>query len=232
MPLCNLCPRRCNALRTPESGEGFCAMGTLPVVARAARHMWEEPCISGSDETRGSGAVFFTHCPLGCIYCQNRDISAGPVGVEMDAAALRSAMLELIAQGADNIDLVTPTHFLPTVLQALEQKLPVPVIYFFARKFLIWGAKQRLIGKICNFFLVKGERAGQKLVASAGRKGLFWALLLFVGIPIPGTGAWTGALGASFLNMGFKSTVVSVCLGVILAGIIMALVSTGVFSII
>lgn len=108
--------------------------------------------------------------------------------------------------------------------------LPVPFIYFFARKFLSWGAKQRYIGKICTFFLEKGERAGQKLVKATGRGGLFVALLLFVGIPLPGTGAWTGTLGASFLNMGFKSTVVSVSLGVVMAGIIMALVSTGVFA--
>ena len=108
--------------------------------------------------------------------------------------------------------------------------LPVPFVYFFARKFLSWGAKQRYIGKICTFFLEKGERAGQKLVKATGRGGLFVALLLFVGIPLPGTGAWTGTLGASFLNMGFKSTVVSVSLGVVMAGIIMALVSTGVFA--
>ena len=110
--------------------------------------------------------------------------------------------------------------------------LPVPIIYFFARKFLVWGADKRYIGKICSFFLVKGEHAGQKLVAKTGRYGLFLALLLFVGIPLPGTGAWTGTLAASFLDMGFKSTVLSVCLGVILAGCIMAVASTGVFSII
>ena len=109
--------------------------------------------------------------------------------------------------------------------------VPVPIIYFFARKFLVWGADKKYIGKICTFFLVKGERAGQKLVKATGRGGLFIALMLFVGIPLPGTGAWTGTLGASFLDMGFKSTVLSVSLGVILAGIIMALASTGVFSI-
>ena len=103
--------------------------------------------------------------------------------------------------------------------------LPVPIIYFFARKFLLWGARQRYIGKICSFFVVKGERAGQKLVAKAGRGGLFIALMLFVGIPLPGTGTWTGTLGASFLNMGIKSTALSVSLGVIFAGIIMAVVS-------
>ena len=108
--------------------------------------------------------------------------------------------------------------------------IPVPFIYFFARKFLVWGKDKKYIGKVCTFFLEKGERAGQKLVSKTGRGGLFIALLLFVGIPLPGTGAWTGTLGASFLDMGFKSTVLSVSLGVVLAGIIMAVASTGVFA--
>ena len=113
----------------------------------------------------------------------------------------------------------------------LGNMLPVPFIYFFARKVLIWGADKKYIGKFFRFCLEKGDKAGKKMVKAAGRGGLFIALLLFVGIPLPGTGAWTGALGASFLNMGFKSTVASVCLGVILAGIIMAALSTGVFSV-
>ena len=108
--------------------------------------------------------------------------------------------------------------------------LPVPLIYFFARRVLKWGADKKYIGKVFAFFLVKGERAGQKLVKATGRGGLIVALLLFVGIPIPGTGAWTGTLGASFLNMGFKSTVFAVCMGVILAGIITAIFGTAVFS--
>ena len=121
-------------------------------------------------------------------------------------------------------------------LQALmiccvSNMVPVPIIYFFARNFLLWGAKQKHIGKICTFFLEKGERAGQKLVKKTGRGGLFMALLLFVGIPVPGTGAWTGTLAASFLNMGFKSTVASVSLGVLLAGIIMGTASLAVFGI-
>jgi len=116
------------------------------------------------------------------------------------------------------------------IICVIGNMIPVPFIYFFARKFLVWGTKQKHIGKICNFFLVKGEHAGKKLVKAAGRGGLFIALLLFVGIPLPGTGAWTGTLGASFLDMGFKSTVLSVSLGVILAGIIMAVASTGVFA--
>ena len=114
---------------------------------------------------------------------------------------------------------------------AVANMVPVPIIYFFARKFLLWGAKQKHIGKICTFFVEKGERAGQKLVKKTGRGGLFMALLLFVGIPVPGTGAWTGTLAASFLNMGFKSTVVSVSLGVLLAGIIMGTASLAVFGI-
>ncbi len=123
-------------------------------------------------------------------------------------------------------------YYLAMLICVAGNMLPVPIVYFFARKFLLWGADRRYIGKLCTFFLVKGERAGQKLVKKTGRYGLFLALLLFVGIPLPGTGAWTGTLAASFLDMGFKSAVLAVCLGVILAGCIMALASTGVFSII
>ena len=100
-------------------------------------------------------------------------------------------------------------------------RLPVPIIYFFARKVLVWGADKPYIGKFFTYCLEKGEHGGQRLVAKTGRGGLFVALMLFVGIPLPGTGAWTGTLAASFLNMGFKSTVLSVSLGVIMAGIIM-----------
>jgi uncharacterized membrane protein len=110
--------------------------------------------------------------------------------------------------------------------------LPVPFIYFFARKVLIWGADKKYIGKFFRFCLEKGEKGGQKLRHTAGRGGLFVALMLFVGIPLPGTGAWTGTLAASFLNMGIKSTALAVSLGVIIAGMIMGLASTGVFSII
>lgn len=110
--------------------------------------------------------------------------------------------------------------------------LPVPVIYFFARKVLIWGAHRKYIGKFFHYCLEKGELGGQKLIARAGRSGLFVALMLFVGIPLPGTGAWTGTLAASFLNMGIKSTAAAVSLGVIMAGIIMGVASTGVFSVI
>ena len=117
------------------------------------------------------------------------------------------------------------------IICALGNMLPVPFIYFFARKVLLWGKDKKIIGKFFSFCLRKGERAGQKLTAKTGRTGLFLALLLFVGIPLPGTGAWTGTLAASFINMGFKSAVLSVILGVLLAGIIMVLASTAAFSI-
>lgn len=122
--------------------------------------------------------------------------------------------------------------YLPAlVVCVLGNMLPVPVIYFFARKVLVWGAGKKYIGKAFRFFLEKGQRAGEKLTAKTGKGGLFMALLLFVGIPLPGTGAWTGTLAASFLNMGIKSTALSVSLGVVLAGIIMAVASTGVLAV-
>ena len=109
------------------------------------------------------------------------------------------------------------------VVCCVGNMLPVPIIYMFARKVLIWGADKPYIGKFFRFCLEKGQRGGQKLTAKAGRGGLFVALLLFVGIPLPGTGAWTGTLAASFLDMGFKSTVAAVSLGVVLAAVIMVL---------
>ena len=109
------------------------------------------------------------------------------------------------------------------VVCVLGNMLPVPIIYMFARKVLLWGADKKFIGKFFTYCLVKGEKGGQKLVAKTGWGGLFVALMLFVGIPLPGTGAWTGTLAASFLNMGFKSTSLAVSLGVILAGIIMGI---------
>ena len=112
------------------------------------------------------------------------------------------------------------------IVCVLGNMIPVPFIYFFARKFLTWGAQKPGLGRVCSFFLVKGDIAGQKLVKATGRGGLFVAPMLFVGMPIPGTGAWRGASGPSFLNMGFRATVGSVCLGVVLAGCIMAAVTT------
>lgn len=107
--------------------------------------------------------------------------------------------------------------------------LPVPAIFLFARRVLEWGKDKKYIGKFFTFCLEKGHKGGEKLKEKAG-KGLFWALLLFVGIPLPGTGAWTGTLAASILDMDFKTSVLAVLLGVILAGIIMGLLSTGLFS--
>lgn len=102
--------------------------------------------------------------------------------------------------------------------------LPVPMIYLFARKVLVWGSDKPVIGKFFTFCLGKGEKAGRKLQQKAGR-GLYWALLLFVGIPLPGTGAWTGTLAASLLNMGFKKSVLACMGGVVLAGVIMGVLS-------
>ena len=122
---CQLCPRRCCADRT--AGElGFCGCPEGALVAKTMLHQWEEPALAGEG---GSGAIFFGGCTLGCVYCQNRAISGGPVGKRVDSVELRRMMEELIARGAENIDLVTPTQFLPTILPALEPKLPVPVVY-------------------------------------------------------------------------------------------------------
>ena len=115
------------------------------------------------------------------------------------------------------------------VIAVLGNMLPVPFIFFFARKVLEWGADKPVIGKFFTFCLEKGHKGGKKLQEKAGR-GLFVALLLFVGIPLPGTGAWTGTLAASLLDMDFKSSVIAVMLGVVLAGVIMGLLSMGVFG--
>ena len=123
--------------------------------------------------------------------------------------------------------------YLPALLICIiGNMLPVPVIYLFARKVLEWGKDKKYIGKFFTYCIEKGERGGEKLRARAGKNGLFIALMLFVGIPLPGTGAWTGTLAASFLNMGFKETTKAVILGVILAGLIVLVASTGVFSVI
>ena len=117
------------------------------------------------------------------------------------------------------------------IVAIIGNMLPVPVIYLFARKVLVWGADKPVIGKFFSWCLEKGEKGGKKLQEKAGR-GLFIALLLFVGIPLPGTGAWTGTLAASILDMDFKSSVLAVMLGVLLAGVIMMAVSFGVFGLI
>ena len=123
--------------------------------------------------------------------------------------------------------------YLPALITCvIGNMIPVPFIYLFARRFLIWGAKQKYIGKFCTFVLEKGNKAGKKIVATTGRGGTFVALMLFVGIPVPGTGAWTGTLAATMLDLGPKTTAAAVSLGVIIAGIIMAVASGSVFHII
>ena len=115
------------------------------------------------------------------------------------------------------------------LIAVLGNMLPVPIIFFFARKVLLWGMDKPVIGGFFTWCVRKGERGGEKLKAAAGR-GLYWALLLFVGIPLPGTGAWTGTLAASFLNMDYKKSVLAVMGGVILAGLIMGAGSLGLFG--
>jgi len=124
--ICNICPRLCGAERTETAGAGRCGQPSLPVVARAALHFWEEPCISGN---RGSGTVFFSGCPLGCVFCQNGKISHEHFGKIISVERLREIFEELIALGAHNINLVSPTHFALPIRQALEKPLAVPVVW-------------------------------------------------------------------------------------------------------
>jgi len=124
---CSLCPRECGADRTKKTG--LCGAGRLPRVAAAMLHRWEEPCISGSG---GSGAVFFSGCPLGCIFCQNKKISAGNFGGEITAARLSEIMLELKEKGAQSINLVSPTQYVLQIIEALapiKTELGIPVVY-------------------------------------------------------------------------------------------------------
>lgn len=124
---CTLCPRACGALRLPRTGSGACGMGTDIVAARAAPHFWEEPCISGD---RGSGAVFFSGCPLNCVFCQNRQISAERYGKPVTVERLGEIFRELVNLGVHNINLVSPTHFAPAIIETLRRdKPPVPVIW-------------------------------------------------------------------------------------------------------
>lgn len=124
--ICNICPRRCGAERTREKGEGVCRMPAGLVVAKAMLHQWEEPCLSG---TNGAGCIFFSGCNLGCIFCQNGKISHENFGKVITPQRLREIMVELIAQGAHCIDLVSPTQFTPWVLEALREPLSVPVVW-------------------------------------------------------------------------------------------------------
>lgn len=126
---CNLCPRSCNVNRN-NGIKGFCGEGTTVRVARAALHMWEEPCLSG---TRGSGAVFFTGCNMHCVYCQNRNIANGNVGKEITVDRLAEIFMEQQSRGANNINLVTPSHFIPQIADAIvtakKSGLAIPIVY-------------------------------------------------------------------------------------------------------
>lgn len=122
---CNLCPRLCGVDRT-QGKVGFCKAPAAAVVSKTMLHEWEEPVLAPQGK---SGAIFFGGCNLGCVYCQNHAISRTPQGKLLDGSALRAEMEDLIRQGAENIDLVSPTPYLPTVLEALEEPLPVPVVY-------------------------------------------------------------------------------------------------------
>lgn len=125
---CNICPRRCNIDRTHN--KGYCLMNDKIMAARAALHMWEEPCISGE---RGSGAIFFSGCTLRCVFCQNHDIASAKVGKELSVDELSDVMLRLQDNKADNINLVTPTHFTIPIIKAIEKArnkgLRIPVVY-------------------------------------------------------------------------------------------------------
>ena len=129
MKECRVCPRNCGADRLSDQ-KGFCRAGAEIILARAALHMWEEPCISGKE---GSGAVFFSGCSLGCKFCQNRQISRGQTGKKVTADRLADIFLELQQQKANNINLVTAGHFLPQVAEAIEKSrnrgLQIPVVY-------------------------------------------------------------------------------------------------------
>lgn len=157
---CTLCPRMCGVDRA--AGErGYCRCPDTALVAKAMLHHWEEPALALSG---GSGAIFFGGCTLGCKYCQNMAISAAPVGERMDSAALRRVMESLIAQGAENIDLVTPTQYLPTILPALEPKLPVPVVYNCGGYERVETLKQ-LVGKV-DIYLPDLKYADNALAAA------------------------------------------------------------------
>ena len=142
MEKCCLCPRMCGVDRRTK--RGFCGMGENPVIARAALHMWEEPCISG---TRGSGAVFFSGCSLRCRFCQNFELSHHGFGTDITVARLREIYFELIAQGAHNINLVNPTHYVRAILESLSEPLPVPVVWN-SGGYERAGTLRRLKGKV------------------------------------------------------------------------------------
>lgn len=124
--VCNLCPRKCGATRDDKKGEGFCKMPYAPVIAKASVHMWEEPCVSG---TNGSGTIFFSGCSMGCVFCQNEKISHNRFGKEITVDRLREIYGELIAKGVHNINFVNPTHYAHIIAKSLEKPISVPTVY-------------------------------------------------------------------------------------------------------
>ena len=125
--ICSLCPRNCNAVRTKETGNGFCGAGLLPKIARVAPHMWEEPCISG---TKGSGTIFFSKCVLSCIFCQNQKISTGGYGKKVSVEKLSEYFRILENEGVHNINLVSPTPYIDSIISAFEIYRPkLPIVY-------------------------------------------------------------------------------------------------------
>ena len=167
---CHLCPRECGVDRT--AGEtGFCRCPDTALVAKAMLHAWEEPALAGNG---GSGAIFFGGCTLGCKYCQNAAISGGPVGTPADSAALRCLMEDLIARGAENIDLVTAAHYLPTILPALEPALPVPVVYNCGGYERVETVRA-LAGKI-DIYLPDLKYADDRLAAALSGAGDYFAV--------------------------------------------------------
>ena len=167
--ICNLCPRRCGAERTENKGAGVCGMPALPVLARAALHQWEEPPISGS---RGSGTIFFSGCSLGCVFCQNEEISHRGKGRPVTEERLREICLELAEQGAHNINLVNPTHFVRAIAQSLEEPLPVPVVYNCGGYELVESLR-RLEGKV-QIYLPDLKYADDRLALRYSGAADYW----------------------------------------------------------
>ena len=162
---CTLCPRMCGVDRT-QGQKGVCRCPDTALVAKTMIHKWEEPALAGPG---GSGAVFFSGCTLRCCYCQNGAISSGPVGAPMDSGELRQAMGALLAQGAENIDLVTPTQFLPTLIPALTPKLPVPVVYNCGGYEMVETLKE--LEGLVDIYLPDMKYASSLLAARLSRAG-------------------------------------------------------------
>ena len=162
---CTLCPRMCGVDRT-QGQKGVCRCPDTALVAKTMIHKWEEPALAGAG---GSGAVFFGGCTLRCRYCQNGAISSGPVGAPMDPGQLRQAMEALICQGAENIDLVTPTQFLPTLIPALSPKLPVPVVYNCGGYERVETLKE--LERLVDIYLPDMKYASSILAAQLSRAG-------------------------------------------------------------